>query len=98
MITILAQYQQIKKSIPDLIEKSGYRNDFIAKKIKMQPSYFSAKKNRGTWTDADVEKILSFLTSRNNDIENYLDALMVQRSFPGDTATSKEFEKQMGWK
>ncbi len=98
MITVLAQYRQIKKSIPALIEKSGYRNHFIAKKIGMEPSYFSAKKRRSTWSDDDVERIVVFLTSHNNDIENYIDSLLVQKCFPGDIITAEEFEKQAGWK
>lgn len=97
MIPIVETYKKIKESIPELLNVSGYRNDFIAKKIGMKPSYFSIKKQRGNWTEKDIQKILSILTSQNTDVEKYLDSLLIGKSFPGDTMTVAAFEKQMKW-
>lgn len=56
MVLILEDYKTLKGMLSDLIVKSGYRNDFIAKKIGMSPSYFSTKKVRGNWSDEEVKK------------------------------------------
>jgi hypothetical protein len=97
MVHIIETYKKIKESIPELLDVSGYRNDFIAKKMNMKPSYFSIKKQRGNWTEKDIQKILSILTSHNTDVEKFLDSILIGKSFPGDTMTSAEFEKQMKW-
>jgi hypothetical protein len=98
MLQIIADYQKIKESIPELLEISGYRNDFVAKKIGMRPTYFSLKKQRGNWTDKDVENILKVLTGQNEDLENYI-MLEQMRNVKGEETISLEaFKKEMGWK
>lgn len=48
-------HKEIKERIPALIEISGYRNNFVAKKIGMSPAYFSVKKRKGNWSEKEVE-------------------------------------------
>jgi len=98
MIDIIESYQKIKKSIPDLLEISGYRNDFVAKKIGMKPTYFSTKKQRGNWTDEDVKKIIDVLTGQNEEVENYLMLEQMRSLEKEDTMTLAEFKKKAGWK
>ncbi|GAB3430285.1 hypothetical protein [Niabella aquatica] len=96
MTVAIKNYKAIVNAIPQLIEVSGYKNDYIAKKLNMRPGYFSAKKTKGGWSLEEVEKIIE--TIANKDVENYLDGLLVQFSFPGNTLSSADFEKKMGWK
>jgi hypothetical protein len=46
-IKIVEDYRRLVNIIPEIIEASGYRNDFIAKKLGMKPQNFSVKKQRG---------------------------------------------------
>ena len=43
MLEVVEDYLLLKKQISLLIKKSGYRNEFIAKKIGMAPTYFPVK-------------------------------------------------------
>lgn len=98
MVETIEQYQIIKQSIPELLDVSGYRNDYVAKKIGMTPSYFSVKKQRGNWSDEDLMKILQVLTTKNNEVEDYLDiAMMKKKMAEGKFISSDEFEKKMSW-
>ncbi|MFT4092393.1 MAG: hypothetical protein QM640_02045 [Niabella sp.] len=96
MTVAIKNYKAIVKALPQLIEVSGYKNDYIAKKLNMRPGYFSAKKTKGSWSLDEVEKIIETIT--NKDVENYLDELLIQSCFPGNTLSAADFEKKMGWK
>lgn len=98
MLQAIVEYQKIKESIPKLLDVSGYRNDFIAKKIGMTPSYFSVKKQRGNWTDKDVENILTVLTEHNEEVENYLMLEQMRNIENEEVITLSEFKTEMGWK
>ncbi len=67
---IVKNYQSLVKQLPKLIEVSGYRSDFIAKKIGLKPANFSIKKQRGNWSIDEVEKLLQVIS--NDEVENYL--------------------------
>ena len=98
MLQAIAEYQKIKESIPTLLDVSGYRNDFVAKKIGMRSTYFSVKKQRGTWTDKEVENILLVLTQHNEDVEDYILLQQMRNAEKEETLTLAEFKKEMEWK
>ncbi|MBN8858237.1 MAG: hypothetical protein J0H29_07595 [Sphingobacteriales bacterium] len=50
MPNIIDQYKIHLPAIPGLIEISGYKNEYIAQKLDMTPTHFSAKKSNGDWT------------------------------------------------
>ncbi|MEP6749403.1 MAG: hypothetical protein ABJB86_16830 [Bacteroidota bacterium] len=95
MLEVVENYMLLKKQITQLIRKSGYRNDYIAAKIGMRTDYFAVKKQRGNWSDLEVAKIIKVID--NEEVTKYFDSLLIKNSFPGDTVTSIEFEKIMGW-
>ncbi|WP_153797562.1 hypothetical protein [Foetidibacter luteolus] len=95
MIEIVQNYLLLKKQLPQLIKKSGYRNDFIAEKIGMKADYFAVKKQRNSWSDEEILKIIKLIES--DDVSEYFDSLLIKKAFPGKTVSSEEFEKQMGW-
>lgn len=97
MLQAIAQYKSIKASIPMLLEVSGYRNDFVARKIGMKPGYFSVKKQRGNWSDNEVEKLVKVLTSANTEVQDYLDSKMIDEMNTGKRVSSEEFKKSQGW-
>lgn len=48
-------------NIPKMIDISGYRNDYIAKKLGMKLQRFSVKKQRGSWTLTEVKQLLAIM-------------------------------------
>ncbi len=89
-------YKLLVDHLGDLISVSGYRNDFIAKKLGIKPTTFSVKKQRATWTHEEVLKLLSVI--ENDETEDYFLGLMMQSLESDETLTLAEFKKQAGWK
>lgn len=96
MTNIIDKYKILLNAVPRLIKISGYKNEYVAKKLGMTPTHFSVKKSKGNWTIAEVEKILK--TISNEDVENFLDDMVFEKCFPGKLTDSKQFENRMGWK
>jgi hypothetical protein len=92
---IVKNYEHLKKSIPSLIESSGYRNDFIASKMQMDASYFAVKKKRSSWNDTEMEKLAKILD--NEDVAAAYEVLLIKESKTGKAINSEDFEKQMKW-
>ena len=93
---ILTNYQLLLNNLSEIINISGYRNDYLAKKIGLKAANFSIKKQKQTWAVDEVEKLLTVL--KNDDVEAYLDKLVMEGSFEGKKLSSDEFEKRMKWK
>ena len=96
MQEVVLNYQALLKNIPELINKSGYRNDYVAKKLGIKPTTFSVKKQRGNWTLDEVEKLLSVI--ENEETEDYFLGIMMEQIESDETLTLSEFKKQAGWK
>lgn len=94
--TLVAEYKNLISKIPDIIEASGYRNDFIAKKMGMKPQNFSAKKQRSTWSIEEIEKLLAIIT--NEDSDDFIDIILFKSKLTDRTVSSNEFEAHMKWK
>ena len=94
---VVSSYKRLLGSIADIIEISGYRNDYIAGKLGLKPQNFSAKKQKGNWTPDELEKLLSVVD--NEDVENFL-LLEEMRSRKNDeTITFDEYKKVIAkWK
>ena len=95
MLQVIENYILLKKQLTQLIRRSGYRNDYIAEKIGMRADYFAVKKQRGNWSDDELVKIIKVIN--NDDVAAYFDSLLIKNSFPGNTVSSAQFEKMMGW-
>ena len=94
---IVADYQTLIKNIPQLIEISGYRSDFLARKIGLKPANFSVKKQRGNWSSEEVEKLLQVIG--NEEVETFL-MMELMRSRKGDEEISyDDYKKEISsWK
>ena len=95
-IQAVIQYKNLLSHISDIIEISGYRNDYIAKKLGLKPQNFSVKKQRASWSPDEVEKLLAVVD--NEDVEDYLLLEHMRSIKDEETITLDEFKKQMGWK
>jgi hypothetical protein len=92
---IVSSYKIIMRNIGQLIDVSGYRNDYIARKIGLTPVNFATKKKRGSLSVAEIESILQII--ENEDVDNYI-MLEIMRSRKDEpTMSLEELEKEMGW-
>ena len=97
MLAIVENYKQLRENIGSLIQKSGYKNSFIAAKLGIPAPNFSLKKKRGNWTIEEVEKILSII--ENEELEDYyLGKIMDSVEKEDQFVSLGEFKDAMGWK
>ena len=96
MIEVIHNYKELKKNMGNLINKSGYKNSFLAEKIGMQPTLFSVKKQRGNWSDDEMEKILVLI--ENEELEDYYFGELLREKEKEETVSYSEFKREMGWK
>lgn len=93
---IVSNYENLAGNIGKLIEVSGYRNDFIAKKLGITNVNFSAKKNRKTFSIEEVKKIVSIID--NEEVEDYLMLSEMDARKDDEAISHDDLYKRMGWK
>ena len=94
---IVATYKRLLGNVAAIIEVSGYRNDYIAKKLGLKAQNFSAKKQRGNWTPDELEKLLTVVN--NEDVANYLMLENMRIMKEDETVSYDEYKKLIaGWK
>jgi DNA anti-recombination protein RmuC len=97
MIEIVQNFLELKNQMGALINKSGYKNSFIAEKIGMQATLFSVKKQRGNWTESEMEKILAII--ENEELEDYyLGQVMQLVEKENEYMSYEDLKAEMGWK
>ncbi len=96
MKEIIQNYKTLRESVGKLIEKSGYKNSFIAQKIGMLPNHFYVKKQRGTWSEDEIERILDVI--ENEELEDYFLGELMKNMKDEETVSFDEMKKEMGWK
>ena len=89
-------YKILLSNINELINISGYRNDYIAKKLGLKPTTFSMKKQHASWSNEEVEKLLAII--ENEETEDYYLGLIMSSIDAEDTLSLKEFKSEVGWK
>ncbi len=88
---IVSSYKRLLGNVANIIDISGYRNDYIAKKLGLKPQNFSVKKQRGNWTPDELEKLLCVVD--NEDVENYLFLEEMRSRKDDETITFDEYKK-----
>ena len=94
---IAKNYRTLIHLLPDLIEASGYRNDYLSKKMGITAATFSAKKQRGNWSIDEVVALMALI--ENEDVEDRL-MLQLLREKKDDTYISaNDFRNEIAkWK
>lgn len=92
-IDIVSNYKKIAMNINTLIDVSGYRNDYIAKKLGIPASSFSVKKSRGSFSVDDIEKIMQVID--NEDVEDFLMLQEMRALKDEETISYEEFLKEI---
>jgi len=90
---IVNKYDFIINNLGNLIEISGYKNEYIARKIGMPKINFSAKKNRKRFTIDEVKKIIHVID--NEDVEDFFLLEEMRELKDESTMTHKEFLKEI---
>lgn len=99
MLSVFLEYNAIKNAVAELIEISGYRNDYLAKKVGITQANFSVKKQRNSWTDRKVQKLVEVLTGINEDVEEMLMLKVAKARENEETVSFDEYKKQLAsWK
>lgn len=98
MLSVFQEYNAIKKNIEEIINISGYKNEYIAKKIGMTSQNFAMKKKRGTWDSEELEKLVDVLAKPNEDVENALMLELMRSRKDDETVPLSELKKEFGWK
>jgi hypothetical protein len=94
---IANNYKTLVELLPELIDISGYRNDYLSKKMKISPASFSAKKHRGNWSVDEVVRLISII--ENEDVEDYLLLQLMRETKNDETISASEFRKEIKkWK
>ncbi|MEO8416395.1 MAG: hypothetical protein ABI472_22220 [Ginsengibacter sp.] len=96
MLSDLNQYRAIKNNLEEIIKISGYRIDYVAKKLGISPQNFSVKKQRNSWNDDEIEKILKIVD--NEDSEDYILGQIMEVLESDETLSLSEFMKAVKWK
>ena len=92
-VDIVSNYKHLVMNINTLIDVSGYRNDYIAKKLGIPASSFSVKKNRGSFSVDDMEKIMQVID--NEDVEDYLMLQEMRALKDEETISYEDFLKEI---
>lgn len=95
MVEIIQNYKELKKNMGTLINKSGYKNSYIAEKIGVQPTLFSVKKQRGNWTEDEMEKILSLI--ENEELENFFMLELMRSEKDEPRFPISDLKKDLEW-
>ncbi len=80
-----------------MIEVSGYRNDYLSRKIGLSPATFSAEKQQGNWSADDVVHLMAII--ENEAVEDYLMLRMMRAAKDDETISADYFRKEIKkWK
>jgi uncharacterized protein YjcR len=97
MREIVQNYMSLCKSMGTLIKASGYKNVYLAEKLGMPPTNFSAKKKRASWTPDEIDQILAIIG--NEELEEYFMVQLMEEDIKANepTVPAEEFNRRMGW-
>lgn len=95
MEEIITNYEKLCDSMSILIEKSGYRNNFLASKLGMPTSNFSTKKKKANWTPAEMKSLIKVIES--DDLDDYFMGIIMEERKNEETINHDKAKKIFGW-
>ena len=94
-VQAIENYKAILSEINTIIDISGYKNEYIARKLDIQPQYLSVKKLRNSFSLEDVEKILVIVM--NEDVANFFMLKEMELRDKEEEIGLADFKKMMKW-
>ena len=88
-------YKNIFTNIPKAIAISGYRKDYIAKKLGLSPQAFSYKISRKSLSVEDVENLLKVIN--NEDVEEFFMLEKMRALKNNEDVSYEDAKKELGW-
>ncbi|NIJ53191.1 hypothetical protein [Dyadobacter arcticus] len=95
MFNIVENYMELKKNMSALINKSGYKNAFLAEQIGIPAPSFSVKKQRGNWTETEMKQILDIIENEKLEDFFFLELMRAEKDEPRHPVS--DLKKEMGW-
>ncbi|MCF2500625.1 hypothetical protein [Dyadobacter chenhuakuii] len=95
MLSIVESYMELKKNMGALINKSGYKNAFLAEQIGIPAPTFSVKKQRGNWTENEMKQILTIIQNKKLEDYFFLEHMRSEADEPRHPVA--DLKKEMGW-
>ena len=80
----------------NLINKSGYKNSFLAEQIGIPAPTFSVKKQRGNWTEFEIKKILTII--ENEKLQDYFMVELMEKAKDEPSYPVSQLKAEMGWR
>lgn len=95
MLSIVENYIALKKNMAALINKSGYKNAYLAEQIGIPAPTFSVKKQRGSWSETEMLQILSIIENENLSDYFMLTLMRAEKDEPRHPVS--DLKNEMGW-
>lgn len=98
MLELVQEFKVLRQNLSKLIDKSGYKNSYLAERIGILPQNFSVKKMRNSWTEDEIEQLLTIIETE--EIEDYYLGLVMENISTNrdDLVSLDEFKKMKEWK
>ena len=93
LIEVAGDYMELANNIGAIITSTGYRHEYIAKKLNMPISTYYAKRRTKTFKPAEVLKIVKML--EDDETQNAGELELIQSRQNDEVMTSGEFIKQV---
>ena len=90
LLEVLHEYRKLESNITDIIDDTGYKSQFIAKRLRLPLSTFYLKRKTKSFTSAEVSKIVNMMTEDETEEDAALLELAKSR-MDDDEISADEF-------
>jgi len=93
ILDVLQDYLEVENSIIQIITLTGYKNEYIAKKLKMPISTYYTKRRNKSFTAKEVLKIVNLIDAE--ELQNKEELRIIEKRINEEVISSEEFKKQL---
>jgi len=93
LLEVLGDYLEVEKNIGAIIASTGYKNEFIAKKLNMPISTYYAKRRTKSFAAKDVFKIVKML--EDDETCNTAEIELMNSRRNDEVISSSEFKDKL---
>jgi len=72
LLAVLQEYRKLEDEITNIIDETGYKSQFIAKRLKMPLSTFYFKRKTKSFTPTEVSQIVNMMADDNDNDDTEL--------------------------
>ena len=94
LLEVLGDYLEVENNIGAIIESTGYKNEYIAKKLAMPISTYYTKRRTKSFTAKDVYKIVKMLED-TEEMYNAAELELMESRINGEVISGEEFIKRL---